>query len=70
MAQLASTWRIFQVLSPEQKKPARVPRQISRGEPHVGPEKIGWPAIALLHEALHLPGVRSLAVDGEVFVVG
>jgi hypothetical protein len=33
-------------------------------------EKIGWPAIALLHEALHLPDVRSLADEGEVFVVG
>lgn len=70
MAQLVPTWGMFEVLTPEQKQPARVPRQISRGKPHVGSEKIGWPAIALLHEALHLPGVRSLDGDGEVFVVG
>jgi hypothetical protein len=53
------------VLSPEQKQPARLPPQFVRGTRLAGQEKIGWLVTALLHEALHLPGIRSLAPIGR-----
>ena len=57
------------VLSPEQNQPA-FPRHILRDLRLAKSEKLGWQVTALLHEALHLPGIRRRAREGEVLAAG
>jgi hypothetical protein len=54
------------LLTPEQNKPT-LPRHIARAIRLAGSEKSVWPVTALLHEALHLPGIRQLARSNEFF---
>ena len=59
MHQSSPTWGMLAVLSPEQNQPTRVPQRTFWGMRLAGSEKFDWLVTALLHEALHLPGVRG-----------
>lgn len=57
--QLCPTWRMFEMLSPEEKQPTRRPLWLVSGGFAAWSHIESWLVTALLHEALHLPIVRT-----------